>query len=538
MKNKIEQKVNDSFTNATPDISNRVIADCQAKQVRRTATAKRSNKMTWKLATIALAFVLVVTCLIGGVELSLTAQAASVTLDVNPSIELKLDGKDRVIEVVAHNDDGKEITTDLQLDKLSLDDAITQIIDWLTQKGYITEDANSVLVSVDTKKETTYDKILKKITDDISAELDKHSITSSIISQWLTGNEKIAQEIQSSVDGISTGKATLIQKILDASAQNDAQPYTASDLANLKVNDLALILARYTKESVENKISGIVTSGTVSVGKYNQNDALKKALAEAGIDNISFITNFDVDFDIEKGIIVYEFEFTYDCYNYEIDVQASGEMSIIKFEKELCNTNKPTSGTLSGFSNADLKTKVTEIIENNITEICGNVTDIENIQVIIDEIDVDKDDCEIEVSFTLSPYKYEVTLNYNGEIIGIEKELTTDISKIIDFDVIQEKITQKIKEKYPDLYTLLQQYEGFITIEHEFDDDGTYEVEIKVNYLLGELEYEVEIDATTGKIIEYKRDSNLESILELYHVTLDSLFNDINSSIDAELTSK
>lgn len=325
---------------------------------------------------------------------------------------------------------------------------------------------------------------------------------------------------------------------MDASAQNDAQPYTASDLANLKVNDLVLILARYTKESVENKISGIVTSGTVSVGKYNQNDALKKALAEAGIDNISFITNFDVDFDIEKGIIVYEFEFTYNGYDYEIDVQASGEMSIIKFEKELCNPNNPKSGTLSGLSNADIKTKVTEIIKKNITEICGNITDIENIQVIIDEIDVDKDDREIEVSFTLTPYMYEVTLNYNGEIIGIEKELTTDISKIIDFDVIQEKITQKIKEKYPELYTLLQQYEGFITIEHEFDDDGTYEVEIKVNYLLGELEYEVEIDATTGNIIKYERDSSLESILEFYHITLDSLFNDINSSIDAELTSK
>lgn len=536
MKNKIEQRVKDSFTNATPDISNRVIADCQAKQVRRTAPAKRSNKTTWKLATIALAFVLVVTCLVGGVELSLTAQAASVTLDVNPSIELKLDGKNRVIQVVAHNDDGTELTNDLQLDKLSLDDAITQIVDWLTQKGYITKDANSVLVSVDTKKETTYDKILQKITDDISAELDKHSIVSSIISQWLTGDEQIAQDIKPANGEISNGKATLIQKILDASAKNDSKPYVASDLVNLKVNDLALILARYQKKTTANKISGIATSGTVSFGEYiSQEKALQTVLDEVGID-ISLLTDLDVDFDIEKGVMVYEFEFTYNGYEYEIDIQASGEMSIIKFEKEKCGLSKPTSGTLSGLSNDQLKTQLTAIITQNVTEICGNVANIENIQVTIDEIELDDD--EIEVSFTLAPHKYEVTLNYNGEIISIEKELTTDVSKIIPFNVIEEKIAQKIEEKYPELYQLLTENEGLITIEHKLDDGGIYEVEIKAVYLFVELKYEAKIDATTGKILDYENKSNFDIGILGFDFDFASIVADINSSIDAEQTNE
>ncbi len=170
MSRKIEEKVNSTFSKATPDISKSVIADCKDTAVLRPVNStKRTSVNFWKLATFALALVLVVTGVLGGVELNATAQAAVVALDVNPSIELKIDKRNRVKEAIANNDDAQTILQGMDLNGSTLDVAVYAIIGSMTVHGYLTEYTNSVLVSVDTKKESTYNQIIDMVTSKIQA---------------------------------------------------------------------------------------------------------------------------------------------------------------------------------------------------------------------------------------------------------------------------------------------------------------------------------------------------------------------------------
>ena len=64
---------------------------------------------------------------------------STVTLDINPSIEINLTRNEKVKSVVALNEDAKEIV-DGNLKGKSIDDTLKQITDNLIEKGYVTEE--------------------------------------------------------------------------------------------------------------------------------------------------------------------------------------------------------------------------------------------------------------------------------------------------------------------------------------------------------------------------------------------------------------
>lgn len=485
MSKKIEEHVNRSFTNATPDISNSVIADCQAKQVRRTIPAKRPNGMFWKFATFALAFVLVVTCIVSGALLAPTVQAASVTFDVNPSIELKIDSNNRVIKVVANNADAETILQSMDLTGSTLDTAVYAIIGSMTTHGYLTDATNSVLVSVDTKKKDWYNQIIEAVTSKIEVTLVEHNIQSAVVSQWIQNEDSIAsqaKQIAKTYD-ISTGKATLIAKILNASKDESSTNFTEQDLANRTVTELALILARYQKDSIK---------GTVSTSDYIPSDeAVENALAEAktelSLDALTkdMVSNLKVDFDIEDEQMVFEIEFVYSGFEYEIDVNAkTGE--IVKCEKEETDGNNATLGSLAELVGDELKTT----IQKAINEVLG-IEDVSNLSVVVDD--------GIEVTFQTSTHRYEIELAKNGRIVSVERKPLKDAMVYLP----EEEIKQIAMEKVYEINPSLRDEKYTVTVECELDD-GVYEVEVKVTYFIFTYEYELKINPTTGNVIRIK----------------------------------
>lgn len=74
---------------------------------------------------------------------------ATVSLDVNPSVEIKINQKERILDVIPLNEDGRTIVGDMDFSGSSLDVAVNAIIGSMLQNGYLNELANSVLISVD-----------------------------------------------------------------------------------------------------------------------------------------------------------------------------------------------------------------------------------------------------------------------------------------------------------------------------------------------------------------------------------------------------
>lgn len=475
MSKKIEERVNRSFTNATPDISQSVIADCQSRNVSRPVPAKRSTISFWKVATLALALILVVTGIFGGVELGATAQAAVVALDVNPSIELKVDGRNRIIQATANNDDAQIILQSMDLKGSKLDVAVYAIIGSMVTHGYLSEYTNSVLVSVDTKKQDLYNEIIDVVTSKIEVTLKEKNIEASVVAQWIKDKEEIASIANEY--NISTGKATLITKIIDASSKDtsvNATVYTVEDLVNRTVNELAIIFAKYAGD----KVDEIVTNGSASEKAYiGKDQALAIALEEFGLSS-NMDTGLDlhtkVDLDIENGVMVYEVEFVYGDYKYEIDIKAvNGE--IIKMEKKALSLrdNPPD----------------TELTDDQLIEIATQ--GIENVT----NVTIERDGKRVEVLFQTEEHCYEVELTPSGKVVGMEKHNIVQGGTDILTEEKIEKIALEILSRQ--LHFLDGQIEE---IDCELSADGTYyEVCIEV---FG-MEFDLRINAVTGEPMRF-----------------------------------
>ncbi len=326
MSKKIEEKVNRSFTNATPDISNTVYNDCKNTTVYRTAPAKRRGNMFWKFATFALALVLVITGLVGGIDTyTTTAQASTIELDVNPSVEIKLNRANRVVKVEAKNHDGEIIIGNMDFDGAQLEVTVNALIGSMLRNGYLNDLANSVLVSVDADKADVYAQLVDKVANEIKLTLKGANIEASVVSQWIKSSDavnKIAKENE-----ISVGKAQLISKIVQLDATN-----TVEQLVGLTVNELNLILQGLDLSAD----TDIKQDGAASENAYIGKDvALDKALLYLNNADITkeTIKNLQIEFDCDNGLMVYEVEFDHAGYNYEFEIGAiSG--NVIAMEKE------------------------------------------------------------------------------------------------------------------------------------------------------------------------------------------------------------
>ena len=72
---------------------------------------------------------------------------ATVSLDVNPSVEIQVNRKDQVLEVTPLNEDGKRVIGDMDFSGSDLDVTVNALIGSMLQNGYLSELANSLPVS-------------------------------------------------------------------------------------------------------------------------------------------------------------------------------------------------------------------------------------------------------------------------------------------------------------------------------------------------------------------------------------------------------
>jgi len=326
-KKQVEQKVNSGFTNATPDVYQSVSNDCRGCYGQATATARPNPRkiMPWRIATFALALILVAVVIVGSIGLhGEYASAATVSLDVNPSVQIKINGKQRVISAEGLNDEGKDIIGTMDLKGCQLEVAVNAIIGAMLRKGYLSDLANSVLVSVDSSK-ALYDQLVDKVTGEINLTMKDKDIEASVVAQWIKSDDAVAA-LAKKYD-ISVGKAQLIHKIASAS-----DLYTEEQLVALSVNDLSILLGNIDIADDDD----LTHSGTASDKTYlGVDEALKIALAKLGMEGLTAesegLTVKESKLDYEDGLMVYDIEFEYGAFEYEVLVGAfSGK--VLSFE--------------------------------------------------------------------------------------------------------------------------------------------------------------------------------------------------------------
>lgn len=299
---------------------NLVLADDRADKAE---TGRRGRTLVFRrFAAAAAVLVLLIGGVVGfnGYNVAKTV-AATISLDVNPSIEINTNAKDRVLSVNALNEDAETVIGDMDFEGADLDVAVNALIGSLLRHGYLDEYKNSILVSVDNRDKDKGEAMRLKLLDEINGILKQDGIEGAVLSR-ISDDDDALEELAEKY-GITEGKAALIQDIIAGKPG-----YSFEDLAKLTINELNLI-----SESPAVELSHLQSEGKASDKAYvGEDKAVEAALAAAGLDR-SQISGLKSEIDYDNGSMVYEVEFVSGGVEYEYEINAStGE--VVKAESE------------------------------------------------------------------------------------------------------------------------------------------------------------------------------------------------------------
>lgn len=325
-KREIKKRLNQTFSNIVPDVLDNILAQCEEREVMENMNLINKNKeekekINFFRPKLVGALATVVVCAFGIIGFtqyqSMNNSVDSIIdFDVNPSIELKTNKKEEIIEANALNEEGKTILKDMDLKKVDLDVGVNAIIGSMLKNNYITEAQNSILVSVKNDDETKAKLLEERVSNEINELLKAQNINGAVLSQMYNDDdtvEKLAQE-----NNVSEGKANLINKIINAGMKDSkGNAYTFDSLSKLSINELNLLLA--SKNVVLDKVS---STGTTNESQFIGGEKAKEiAFASAGVTSAS-VTNLEVELDCDDGILIYEVEFNAGRNEYEYDINA------------------------------------------------------------------------------------------------------------------------------------------------------------------------------------------------------------------------
>ena len=232
---KMEQRLASALEKTAPDDMSGVLSRCEARKgTVIPMTTKKTTKKRWTtLAAACLALVL-----LGGGGIfyqQAHAVASVVSLDVNPSIELKVSKSEKVLVCTPLNEDAKAILADMgdgaDLKGAKLDVAVNAIVGSLVRNGYLDSISSAIMISVEDKDTIRAEKLQRELTSTVDGVLQTSEAKAAVLTQTLT--QDAAREQQARENNISTGKAALVNRVL---AINPALKFDA--LAKLSVEEL------------------------------------------------------------------------------------------------------------------------------------------------------------------------------------------------------------------------------------------------------------------------------------------------------------
>lgn len=303
-KNALEQRIRQAFENGKPDLSARLVAECDG--VTQDAPTPHKSTSTARRAIIAppirraIAAVICLVFFLGGLLVGRipvadntgdpsgtpVAADATVYIDVNPSVEIEIDSENRVVKYTAGNDDATLILEGLELQGVRLSTAVSAIVGSMYINGYLNESANSILVSVDTPDGERTDSLLGTLTDDINSVFANSALDCSIIAQSVDVSDELREE--ASANGVSVGKMHLVDKMIGAIA--DLGEYDRGELSGLSINELNKIYSSHRDEMG----GGDKHSGSVA-GFIDEETVAESVFAHLGISSDD-VDKYDVGF--------------------------------------------------------------------------------------------------------------------------------------------------------------------------------------------------------------------------------------------------
>ena len=391
---KMEQRLASALEKTAPDDVSGVLSRCEVRKGT-VSSMKANHTIKKKWATLVAACLAVILLGGGGVLYQQANAAASVvSLDVNPSIELRVSRSEKVLACAPLNEDAKAILADMgggaDLKGAKLDVAVNAIVGSLVRNGYLSSISSAIMISVEDKNTARAEKLQRELTDAVDGVLQTSDAKASVLTQTLT--QDAAREQQARENSISTGKAALVNRIL---AINPTLQFDA--LAKLSVEEL--------KDLAE------AGAPAMPIGK---DKALSIAAAAFSRDIADEIRYSEVDAELDESPAQYEVEITGqkgEEIEYKIDAYTGTILESKRETEDKTSAAQPTSSGDIGHAKAK--------------SIALNHAGVSESKAYDMEIELDEEDGMLvyEVEFKSGGMEYSYEINAaTGAIVEQEAE--------------------------------------------------------------------------------------------------------------------
>lgn len=523
----LEQRLADAFTRAAPDDLEAILSRCGAQNgsvmkmkelesgqnvidVEITEVRPKKKLRPW-LAAACAALVLLGAGGGGLIYHQSYAVASVVSLDVNPSIELKVNRAERVISCTALNTEAAAVLFDMNggadLKGTKLDVAVNAIVGALVREGYLDSISSAILISVEDNNQARAQRLQAELVASVDGVLRSQAPNTSVLSQTLT--QDAGSNYVNYDSGISVGKAALVQKVIET---NGVDATAFDQLAALSVEELNDLLKAGEKR--------------IPIGRDKAAWAAQEC---AGTLVLSSNVVKDVDPELDDVPPHYEVELNVSGREYEYIVDA--------FTGEVLSGQKDVLNQASVGKDLPVYPDTTPSTENNVwqdpenADVAGDTvidqaaakkaalanaglseSDVTNWKI---EREWDDGRLEYELEFWCGTIEYDCTVDgHTGAVLkcgidhheeyssghhsdshhsgtGSNPTPSSDIGReaakaaALAHAGVTESQTAKMK------------------VERDWND-GRLEYEVEFN--VGRAEYEYTIDGVTGSILEYEHD--------------------------------
>lgn len=393
----------------------------------------------------------------------LTQPSFRMTMDVNPSIEIVTNRLEQVVEVNPLNEDAEKMLSGYVVNDSSLENTLNGLVDRMILEGYI-HGGDDSLVMISVQDDDADSELVNKINESIRAYLENKKIEATLLSSNMGDS-----------DDDMTGRERVVQKMSDLGVSLSDEELSQMTLKELFEYSRA---ADISEESLFRVVSGYTTSGnTVREGMLTAEEARAIALDRVPGE----IIRMELDDDDE-----YEVKILLDGVRYELEIDAfTGAIREVDKDDDGDDDRSEDTVRNSVISMEEARRIALEKVNGTIVK-------------------EDRDDDSYDFEIRLDGRKYEIEINaFTGAVEEFEVDDDDDRNPAGSKKENRDK-HRKEKKSATGLSLeearsiALSRVNGRI-IEEERDDDS-YDFEIR----LDGKEYEIEINAFTGKIEEFE----------------------------------
>lgn len=417
---KLEQRLASAVEKTAPNDVNGVLSRCEERKgTVIPMTAKKTTKRKWTTLVAACLAVM----LLGGGGLfyqQANAVASVVSLDVNPSIELKVNRSEKVLVCTPLNEDAKAILADMgngaDLKGAKLDVAVNAIVGSLVRNGYLNSISSAIMISVEDKDTARAEKLQRELTSTVDGVLQTSESRASVLTQTLTQDVGLAQQARE--NSISTGKAALVNRVLALNA-------------TLKFDALAKLSVEELKDLAE------AGAPAMPIGMDAARSAAEEYAGTTAMDSVTAEVDPELDespahYEVELQTAWGEFKYLVDAYTGKV---LSGQKDLLAAVSASNETTKPSGQKPAPASNETTKPSdqkpapsgtVQDIGYAKAKSIALNHAGLRENQAYDMDIELDDEDGKLiyEVEFKSGNMEYDYEIDAaSGAILKHETEL-------------------------------------------------------------------------------------------------------------------